>query len=463
VIGLLRSFYRRSVGRLPGARYLKGIALFFLLPVLNAATWGKRFERDLPIWNRSRVKAAIRFYTEVFPAPRKRGPVVTLTIRPMSEFDDPVLSETVFAAETRVIRGPRFVGKYPAADLPKRAVMTVKAQPIVIREFKEVTALGGTNFIVRADTAFHYPEFKPQRDVCVGERFGAIVVKPKDGIITHDLVHASDIVDEAVSLLGQSAGNYAHFLTEVLPRLAVINQHGKFAHLPLLVDGWIHANHLELIRLLTGDQRRLIKVAVHNPVRVSRLIDVSTVSYAPPEMRSYLEGRRPDPVPDEAYSFNGRALDVLRSSFNRAGTTGRRIYLHRKVGPTGNGRELVNTTKVERIAQRSGFEIIDPMKLSIPEQIEMFQSAEAVIAPTGAALANLIFTPPGAKVLILAPYFDGGNYYYFNSLMSVLGHDVKYVLGPQVVRGSKSPHPYHANFRVDLNAFCEAARLMSRR
>jgi hypothetical protein len=462
VIGLLRTFYRRILGRLPGARYLKGFALFFLLPVLNAATWGRRFERDLPIWNRSRVKAAIRFYTEVFPPPRKKGPLVTLKLRPMRQYDGPVHCQMAFGAATQVIRGPRFVGEYPAANLPKRAVMSVTAEPIVIREFEDVTALGGTNVIVRDNSAFHHPEFKPQRDVCVAERFGAIVVKPKEGIIMHDLFPENAVVNEAVSLLGQSAGNYAHFLTEVLPRLAVINQHGKFAQLPLLIDGWMHPNHIELIRLLAGDGRRLIKVNVHNPVSVARLIDVSTVSYAPPEMRSYLEGRTPDPVPDQAYSFNGYALDMLRSSFNRSDKTRRRIYLHRRVGPASNGRELLNTTKVERIARQIGFELIDPIKLTVPEQIDLFQSVEAVIAPTGAALANLVFTPPGAKVLILAPYFEGGNYYYFNSLLSVLGHDVKYVLGPQVIRGSRSPHPYHANFKVDLEAYCEALRLMRR-
>jgi capsular polysaccharide biosynthesis protein len=50
-----------------------------------------------------------------------------------------------------------------------------------------------------------------------------------------------------------------------------------------------------------------------------------------------------------------------------------------------------------------GFERVDPGSLPVAEQIRAFAEAAVIVAPHGAALANLTFASPGAAVVELFP------------------------------------------------------------
>lgn len=82
----------------------------------------------------------------------------------------------------------------------------------------------------------------------------------------------------------------------------------------------------------------------------------------------------------------------------------RNIYIERKLSTTnliGRGTRL--TFFARRKLRSLGFEFIDPSDMSILEQIRLFDSAQFIIAPTGAALANLIFCSAGTKVYVVLP------------------------------------------------------------
>ena len=50
-----------------------------------------------------------------------------------------------------------------------------------------------------------------------------------------------------------------------------------------------------------------------------------------------------------------------------------------------------------------GFAVVRPEHLSFTEQVALMSSAEMVVGESGAAMANLGFCPPGAKVLEIQP------------------------------------------------------------
>jgi capsular polysaccharide biosynthesis protein len=106
-----------------------------------------------------------------------------------------------------------------------------------------------------------------------------------------------------------------------------------------------------------------------------------------------------------------------------------------------------------RIARRAGFDIIEPGSMAVAEQIAAFKAARVVIAPIGASMANLIFTPRGCKVICLSPVYEGANYFYWSNFMSALGHDITYVIGPQV---SKTGHLFHRDYEVNVDDFYTA-------
>jgi glycosyltransferase involved in cell wall biosynthesis len=83
----------------------------------------------------------------------------------------------------------------------------------------------------------------------------------------------------------------------------------------------------------------------------------------------------------------------LRSPRNR------RLLVARK-RPT---RQIQNIEQLQAFLSRYGFETVYLEGMSVVDQILLFQSAEFIISPHGAGLANLLFCEPGAKVIELMP------------------------------------------------------------
>ncbi|WP_300516792.1 glycosyltransferase 61 family protein [Aliiroseovarius sp.] len=76
------------------------------------------------------------------------------------------------------------------------------------------------------------------------------------------------------------------------------------------------------------------------------------------------------------------------------------LYLSRR-GFTG--RIMTNEPALERALQARGVRILHPQRLSVAEQVSAMARARMVIGPAGAALANLVFLAPGARVVELRP------------------------------------------------------------
>jgi hypothetical protein len=105
-----------------------------------------------------------------------------------------------------------------------------------------------------------------------------------------------------------------------------------------------------------------------------------------------------------------RALDRLPPP----GPANRLIYIKRTTS-----RRVSNGPGVEELLRKSGFEIHVMEDLTVAQQIDLFRHAAFVIGVHGAALANLVFCPPGTKVIELAP--DCGYRPFFAQISSKLG------------------------------------------
>lgn len=81
-------------------------------------------------------------------------------------------------------------------------------------------------------------------------------------------------------------------------------------------------------------------------------------------------------------------------------TPTRRLYVGR--GSRGR-RNLANEAQISDYAAQHGFEKLDMDGRSVAEQAQLFSQAAFIIAPHGAALTNLLFATPGARVLELLP------------------------------------------------------------
>lgn len=184
-------------------------------------------------------------------------------------------------------------------------------------------------------------------------------------------------------LASRGDSNYYHFLFDALPRLGVLEQAGVAA-----VDRWYvptqAAFQAELLDLfgIAPDQR--VDASVHPHVRAETL-----VVPGPPAMTE----KNP---PWVAAFLRERLLSQVDTSGPR-----KRIYVTR--GPSANNRSVTNEPDVLALLRERGFEAADPGAMSVREQIRTFATADIIVAPHGAALANLAFASPGAAIVELFP------------------------------------------------------------
>jgi capsular polysaccharide biosynthesis protein len=90
----------------------------------------------------------------------------------------------------------------------------------------------------------------------------------------------------------------------------------------------------------------------------------------------------------------------LRAHYGRPHSQ-RRIYVSRFGLNAAGWSTRIMVNEAELIARLSaiGFDIVEPERLSVREQIETFSSASTVVGPSGSGLFNTVFCHPGTKIV----------------------------------------------------------------
>lgn len=232
-------------------------------------------------------------------------------------------------------------------------------------------------------------------------------------------------------LLGGIA-QYYHQTIEHLGTLAIAETLGLPPDVPLVVNHDLAPFQLEQFEMLGIPEDRLIRVAPDAPLRFERLWVAS---------RPALGGRWIDPLLPAWY----------RQRFGLPDRPGRRkLYLSR--AGTDRRRVLNEGALVERLAAR-GFEAVHPERLSVREQVALFAEASHIVAPTGAALTNMLYAPPGARVVAIYHRAFGSVDVdlYFDALAAACGHAFASVLA-DATAGHSSGRTIDADIEVDIAA-----------
>lgn len=360
---------------------------------------------------------------------------------------------SILQGSTVEVSSPRFFGV--AADTLAEAykAQTIYGPEQSIYEFSQAVAIGGIDAIIASKQAIHHDLFQPSEHHCPAENTG-VLLQELDGKRLHLYLLKNTLsVHRAASLIGQCSSNYAHWLTEILPKLLILDLSAEHAEWPLLIDANLHPNILASIELLNKNRRKIIQVERWQPVRLNQLRVVSAPGY-----ERY--------VPQNLYAteptayrnvFSYEALELLRTSVAEAvRATGRpgagRVYLARS-SKSGNLRRLKNAVEIEEILRGHHIVPIFPESVSFQQQVKACLNAELIVAPIGAALANMIFAPRGCKVVVLAPYYDRANYHFFTNLAGVLGHKLSIVLGTQ---SGSIKQPSQKCYSIELEDLLEA-------
>ncbi|MBT9611017.1 MAG: glycosyltransferase family 61 protein [Aquabacterium sp.] len=251
------------------------------------------------------------------------------------------------------------------------------------------------------------------------------------------------VLHKAALFTDSVATNYAHWLTEVLPRIALYVRSALSADVPLIIDDGLHPNLYESLAIVVGSKRRVYKLPQDRRVHVQQLDVVTPTGYVP------YAARPPKRAGHSHGIFSAEALWAVRDACKHLmppvnQTARKRIYVRRNSGL----RKLVNDQQISETLTKAGFTVIAPEELSFSEQVRLFSQAELVIGATGAAMANLMFCPPGSRVHVLMAQHEDMPYCYWQRLADCIGINLSYGMGEVCAAHEKG---FHADFTVDIN------------
>ena len=230
--------------------------------------------------------------------------------------------------------------------------------------------------------------------------------------------------------------NYYHLLVEALPRLLALERtplHSSLDDVQLLCPGGLSQTDAFFLAKLGLDRLPVLEVeagplySIETPVLSSLKTQLQS-GFLPPW---YVQTMRERLLPQRPTARN-RRLFISRERAWRRG--------------------IENNAAVISALREYDFEPVVMEELPPQEQIEVLYDAEAVVAPHGAGLTNLLFGRD-LRVLELFPGTDIAPHYMF--LAASLGHHYDYLLGAEQTLNPDT-------FRVDLGALRGAVeRLLS--
>jgi capsular polysaccharide biosynthesis protein len=121
----------------------------------------------------------------------------------------------------------------------------------------------------------------------------------------------------------------------------------------------------------------------------------------------------------------------------------KRLFIKR-VPRWRRGRALINEDQICMRLMDSGFEAVEPGAMTLEQQIAAFRGAELVVGVMGAALTNIVFCQPGARVVSLVPANFPDTFFWFIATHKGLSYTE--IRGDQIT--TEFPAPTTANFLI---------------
>ena len=154
----------------------------------------------------------------------------------------------------------------------------------------------------------------------------------------------------------------------------------------------------------------------------------------------------------------GRILANARKAAGAVDTP-KRVLVVRSLA---NSRNIVNRAEMIEALKPLGFAAVQPEKLSFDEQALTFAQAEMIVCEFGAAMTNVLFCPPGAKVVEIIA--EGQHDPWSSHLAAMLGLEHVVLFQPQSAEALEAA-PRHVkdspfSYAVDVKRLVETVRAL---
>jgi capsular polysaccharide biosynthesis protein len=322
---------------------------------------------------------------------------------------------------------------------------TYNSDSIYIAKLDGARLFGRSNIIFANESAIYHDLINLENDLLADEFSGFCEVDlSKLRIrIKKPFYYEIDSIPLAASFTDACSSNYAHWLTEVLPRIAVFCNLDEFQNIPLIVDQLPHSNLIEALAVVAKG-RKIYFISEKTQLFVKSLYLTSVSGYVPFDLRnqstSSLSGG----------FFNPNALGLLRIKlFDELAKLPKlnypkNFYVRRRLG---SNKRIKNGVELEDILLNQGFVIVEIEDLTFIQQVMLFSNAEKIICSSGSALSNLIFADSKCDIRVPIIKHRYANYSYWQNIACACGISITYLFGNEDL----STSDIHSDFSLDLN------------
>ncbi|TWA80173.1 uncharacterized protein DUF563 [Azospirillum brasilense] len=214
----------------------------------------------------------------------------------------------------------------------------------------------------------------------------------------------------------RGVGNYGHWMMEMLPKAHLV--HSRLPELDarfLVAQAPEHLNNAMAFSLsMLGIDLARTVVVDDTPCRFADLLLVDGLS----EHGGYMS-------PLVLEGVDAVARDVPPAGVDRLFVTRRSTGFRR----------IVDEDALIAYAQARGYTPVEPGLLPLPEQIALFKGATRIVGVMGAAMTNIAFAPPGARIVTLTPAGMPDTFFWFIATLRGLDYTEQRCAQSGPVRG----------------------------
>ena len=193
--------------------------------------------------------------------------------------------------------------------------------------------------------------------------------------------------------MGAAKYYYFHWMFDVMTKLELLKLSGLFDTVDyFLVPNYDFKFQREYLAYFNIPEHKIIDSQLEDHIQADNLIVTSEV-------------RLQEHLPKWCCDFFYK--NFVRSTAEKRN---RRIYIAR--GDAARSRKVSNEAEVIEVLKRQGFEILYLTKVSVIDQVKIFNEADLIVAVHGGGLSNLVFCEPYTKVLEIFPDQYVRHYYY---------------------------------------------------
>jgi capsular polysaccharide biosynthesis protein len=228
-----------------------------------------------------------------------------------------------------------------------------------------------------------------------------------------------------IAVTPEAGGNYYHWMLDALPRLFLLRHAtGNFSNYDAI--------------LINGSRARYEKESLE-----ALEIPAAKLCYVDARDRFQIASALIPSMDHNARVIAPWKIAALRQLIagGGAGAEGR-VYISRRRAPV---RHVANEAEISEFLRARGFKICELEDFSWHEQTRLFARAQIIIAPHGAALANVVFCRPGTHIIEISTRAGYRDWYLHLTAAAGLNY---YCIEAMPVRHSLSSH--HADEHDDM-------------